>query len=62
MRQALALFLLLAVLLAAPAAGTFSIVAYDPDTGEVGVAVQSCVFSVGLPVAWVRAGVGAVAT
>jgi len=42
--------------------GTFSIVAYDPATGELGVAVQSRVFGVGPRVAWVRAGAGAVAT
>jgi len=41
---------------------TFSIVARDPDTGELGVAVQSHWFSVGSIVAWAEAGVGAVAT
>jgi uncharacterized Ntn-hydrolase superfamily protein len=41
---------------------TFSIVARDPATGEMGVAVQSHVFGVGTIVPWVRAGVGAVAT
>jgi len=41
---------------------TFSIVARDPETGELGVAVQSHWFSVGSTVPWVRAGVGAVAT
>lgn len=41
---------------------TFSIVAADPATGEVGVAVQSKYFSVGSVVPWARAGVGAVAT
>ncbi len=58
----LVLLLLPALAMALPPAGTFSIVAHDPQTGEVGVAVQSCVFSVGPPVAWARAGVGAVAT
>lgn len=43
-------------------AGTFSIVARDPATGELGVAVQSRAFNVGAGVAWARAGVGAVAT
>src|SRR5881397_1221661 len=43
-------------------AGTFSIVAADPDTGEVGVAVQSRYFAVGNVVPWARAGTGAVAT
>ena len=42
--------------------GTFSIVAADLEAGEVGCAVQSKYFSVGLVVPWVRAGVGAVAT
>ncbi len=42
--------------------GTFSIVGYDPETGEVGVAVQSRVFSVGNGVIWGEAGVGVVAT
>src|SRR5260370_33562263 len=41
---------------------TFSIVARDPATGELGVAVQSHWFSVGPTVAWAEAGVGAVAT
>jgi uncharacterized Ntn-hydrolase superfamily protein len=42
--------------------GTYSIVARDPATGELGVAVQSHWFSVGSIVTWARAGVGAVAT
>ena len=41
---------------------TYSIVARDPNTGELGVAVQSHWFSVGPIVAWAEAGVGAVAT
>ena len=41
---------------------TFSIVAFDPATGELGVAVQSKFFSVGSVVPWAKAGVGAVAT
>jgi uncharacterized Ntn-hydrolase superfamily protein len=41
---------------------TYSIVAHDPDTGQLGVAVQSHWFSVGPIVPWARAGVGAVAT
>jgi uncharacterized Ntn-hydrolase superfamily protein len=41
---------------------TFSILGYDPDTGEVGGAVQSCVFCVGNGVISAEAGVGAVAT
>jgi len=43
-------------------AHTFSIVARDPRTGEMGVAVQSHWFSVGTVVTWAEAGVGAVAT
>lgn len=42
-------------------AGTYSIVAHDRDSGEVGVAVQSHWFSVGAVVPWTHAGVGAVA-
>jgi uncharacterized Ntn-hydrolase superfamily protein len=42
--------------------GTYSIVAHDPETGEVGVAVQSHWFSVGSIVSWARPAVGAVAT
>ena len=41
---------------------TYSIVARDPNTGEIGVAVQSHWFSVGPIVPWAEAGVGAVAT
>jgi len=67
MRRAL-LVSLLAVSVLAPAAGadplvhTFSIVARDPVTGDMGVAVQSHWFSVGSIVTWAEAGVGAVAT
>jgi uncharacterized Ntn-hydrolase superfamily protein len=42
--------------------GTYSIVARDPRTGELGVGVQSHWFSVGSVVSWARPGVGAVAT
>lgn len=45
-----------------PLAHTFSIVARDSATGEMGVAVQSHWFSVGTSVSWAEAGVGAVAT
>ncbi len=45
-----------------PLAHTYSIVARDPITGEMGVAVQSHWFSVGTAVSWAEAGVGAVAT
>ena len=41
---------------------TYSIVARDLETGELGVAVQSHWFSVGSVVSWAEAGVGAVAT
>lgn len=60
---------LLALLLVAPAAlaqlrpvHTYSIVARDPATGQLGVAVQSHWFAVGQIVPWAEAGVGAVAT
>jgi uncharacterized Ntn-hydrolase superfamily protein len=42
--------------------GTFSILGYDPATGEIGGAVQSRVFSVGNGVLWSEANVGVVAT
>src|SRR5262245_15279527 len=45
-----------------PLAHTYSIVARDPKTGELGVAVQSHYFSVGPIVPWAASGVGAVAT
>lgn len=41
---------------------TYSIVARDPATGELGVAVQTCYLGVGSIVPWARPGVGAVAT
>ena len=47
---------------AGPRAFTYSVVARDPATGELGVAVQSHWFSVGSVVPWAEAGVGAVAT
>lgn len=60
--------LLFAVLLAVaanaepPRVATFSIVACDPQTGELGVAVQSRFLAVGAVVPWAKAGVGAIAT
>ncbi|MEE9270005.1 MAG: DUF1028 domain-containing protein [Candidatus Krumholzibacteria bacterium] len=72
--RSLILSVLLLVLCLSPAASivvddqvvrpvtTYSIVARDPKTGQLGVAVQSHWFSVGSNVPWVRAGVGAVAT
>lgn len=41
---------------------TFSIVAFDPSNGDLGVAVQSKFIAVGSVVPWAKAGVGAVAT
>jgi uncharacterized Ntn-hydrolase superfamily protein len=41
---------------------TFSIVAYDPSNGDLGIAVASRFLAVGAVVPWARAGVGAVAT
>ncbi|MCX6581076.1 MAG: DUF1028 domain-containing protein [Candidatus Aminicenantes bacterium] len=41
---------------------TYSIVAYDKENGQMGVAVQSHWFSVGSSVTWAESGVGAVAT
>ncbi len=65
--RAVALVALVVSSLGAPAraedpTGTFSIVARDPETGELGVAVQSRAFSVGGGVPWAEAGVGAIAT
>ena len=45
-----------------PPVATFSILGYDPATGEVGGAVQSRVFAVGNGVLWAEADVGVVAT
>ncbi|WBO85872.1 DUF1028 domain-containing protein [Hymenobacter yonginensis] len=45
-----------------PLAHTYSIVARDPATGDLAVAVQSHWFSVGTSVSWAEAGVGAIAT
>src|SRR5215207_6588733 len=42
--------------------GTYSIVAFDPGSGELGAAVQSHWFSVGSLCTWARPGIGAVAT
>src|SRR2546430_8010545 len=47
---------------AQPIVATCSIVAYDPQTKELGVAVQSKFIAVGAVVPWGKAGVGAVAT
>jgi len=41
---------------------TFSIVAFDSDTGDVGVAVQSKFPNVGISIPFAKAGVGAIAT
>lgn len=59
--------MLLCAFLALPApaqemTGTYSIVARDPATGELGVGVQSRAFAVGSRVPHARAGVGAIAT
>lgn len=45
-----------------PPVATFSIVGFDPATGDLGVAVQSKFFGVGAVVPWARADIGAVAT
>ncbi len=45
-----------------PLYSTFSIVGFDPHTGELGAAVQSKYFAVGAVVPWVEAGVGALVT
>jgi len=61
--RALAAALALSLTLAPQTArATFSIVAYDSTTQELGVAVQSRAFSVGMAVPWAEAQVGAIAT
>ncbi len=45
-----------------PTIATFSIVARDPQNGDLGVAVQSKFLAVGSVVSWARAGAGAIAT
>ena len=45
-----------------PNVNTFSIIAFDPSNGDLGVAVQSKYFGVGSVVPWAKTGVGAVAT
>ena len=64
MRLTFLRFAILALLLFLPAGAgaTFSIVARDSATGDIGVAVQSHYFSVGSVVPWAEPGVGAVAT
>jgi len=47
---------------AADTVATFSIVALDPETGDLGVAVESRFFAVGSVVPWAKAGVGAIAS
>jgi uncharacterized Ntn-hydrolase superfamily protein len=66
MRRTFMLFVILSITISAvaiePPAHTYSIVARDATTGEMGVAVQSHWFSVGSDVTWAEAGVGAIAT
>ena len=63
MKNLIKLLLILAVVVSQQRPiSTYSIVAYDESTGELGVAVQSHWFSVGSIVPWAKAGVGAVAT
>jgi len=45
-----------------PPVATFSIVGFDPNTKELGIAVQSKFIAVGAVVPWAKAGVGAIAT
>ena len=48
--------------LARDTVATFSIVGYDPATGDLGIAVESRFFAVGAVVPWAKTGVGAIAT
>jgi len=54
--------ILAALPLAAADVNTFSIVGFDPATGECGIAVASRYFAVGAVVPWAEAGTGCVAT
>jgi uncharacterized Ntn-hydrolase superfamily protein len=60
--MAVSLAIVAVTVLSRPARATFSIVARDSETGDIGVAVQSHYFSVGPIVPWAEPGVGAVAT
>ena len=60
--RCIALALLAALPLAAADVNTFSIVAWDPATGDCGVTVASRYFSVGAVVPWAEAGTGCIAT
>lgn len=68
MRRTLVILLLAVPLVAQPSSlpkrlvNTYSIVAYDPNAGQIGVAAQSHWFCVGCTVTWAEAGVGAVTT
>ena len=53
---------MIVLLMRAPLVATYSIVARDAATGQLGVAVQSCYVAVGAAVIWGEAGVGVVAT
>src|SRR3954447_8329208 len=59
-RTLLALFA--ALPLVAADVNTFSVVGYDPATGECGIAVASKYFAVGAVVPWAEAGTGCIAT
>ena len=64
LKQILSAIILLQIVFSQPKSpvATFSILAYDPETGMVGGAVQSRVFSVGNGVLWAKADIGIVAT
>ncbi len=60
-KRTFVLLILLALLFVSAAHATFSIVGYDPETKEWGVAVASRQVAVGAAVPWAQAGSGAVA-
>src|SRR5579871_5457043 len=62
MTKRLSLLAVVLLLHVSSAFATFSIVAIDPKTGDLGVAVASRYFAVGSVVPWAEAGVGAIAT
>lgn len=62
MKSFLAILFALTILFARPVSATFSIVAIDPETGDIGCAVASRVFGAGNHVLWAEAEVGTVVT
>ena len=62
MRHIFVVVFALVIIIARPVFATFSIVAIDPETGDLGAAVASRVFGAGFQIMWAEAGVGTVVT